>query len=198
MTIEQTDLRVKRTRKLLNLAFLELLEEKSFDKISVNALTTQAGINRVTFYLHYQNMEDFIEKFIDELFISIEKIFNKQKNETSSLQLEIEIMEEFLTYIASEYKVFRSLLVSKSVPYFTTHFHELIRKFMAMATELNNQQFKSLDIDQVEKDIAFWYLSSSLIGTISMWLASDLKYSPSYLATQIVKLNPLRKPSINE
>ncbi|GEK34736.1 TetR/AcrR family transcriptional regulator [Kurthia sibirica] len=196
MTIEQTDLRIKRTKKLLNHAFVELLEEKPFDKISVNALTAAAEINRVTFYLHYQNMEDFIESFIDELFISIEHIFNKQKNETISLQIELHIMEEFLTFIGAKHKIFRSLLVSKSVPYFTTLFHELIRNFMVMATEVNDNQFKALEADQVEKDIAFWYFSSALIGTISMWLASDLKYSPSYLATQIVKLNPMRKTSI--
>ncbi|WP_156320894.1 hypothetical protein [Bacillus sp. JCM 19041] len=43
------DLRVLRTRKAIRHAFITLLEEKEFNKISVNSIAQKAEINRVTF-----------------------------------------------------------------------------------------------------------------------------------------------------
>ncbi|MFP7288804.1 hypothetical protein SFC15_21605 [Shouchella clausii] len=43
------DLRVLRTRKSIRNAFIALLEEKEYSKISVNAIAKRAEINRVTF-----------------------------------------------------------------------------------------------------------------------------------------------------
>ncbi len=55
MRKNQTDLRVLRTRKTIKEAFVELMEEKGFDAITVKDITTRAGINRGTFYAHYQD-----------------------------------------------------------------------------------------------------------------------------------------------
>jgi len=74
------DLRIRRTRKSIRNAFILLLEEKSFTKISVNAITQKAEINRATFYLHYKDIHDLIDNILNELLASFEKIlFEKYK-----------------------------------------------------------------------------------------------------------------------
>ncbi len=65
--MSDTDLRTTRTKQSLRQAFYELLREKDFNKITVREITDRAGINRVTFYLHYQDKYDFMDKLIDEL-----------------------------------------------------------------------------------------------------------------------------------
>lgn len=52
---EKLDPRVRRTRQLLDQAFVELLAEKGFDGISVQDVTDRAGVNRATFYAHFQD-----------------------------------------------------------------------------------------------------------------------------------------------
>lgn len=52
---EKLDPRVKRTRQLLDQAFVDLLAEKGFDGISVQDVTDRAGVNRATFYAHFQD-----------------------------------------------------------------------------------------------------------------------------------------------
>jgi AcrR family transcriptional regulator len=47
------DPRIRRTRQLLHSALEKLLEEKDFDKISVQDIADRATVNRVTFYDHY-------------------------------------------------------------------------------------------------------------------------------------------------
>lgn len=50
---EKLDPRIRRTRGLLQDALRKLLEEKEFDKISVQDITEAATLNRATFYAHY-------------------------------------------------------------------------------------------------------------------------------------------------
>ena len=50
---EKLDPRVKRTRQLLEKAFLEVASEKGFQAVSVQDITERAGVNRATFYAHF-------------------------------------------------------------------------------------------------------------------------------------------------
>src|SRR6202140_3022765 len=52
---ERLDPRIRRTRQLLQDALRNLLEEKEFDKISVQDITEAATVNRATFYAHYED-----------------------------------------------------------------------------------------------------------------------------------------------
>ncbi len=52
----------RRTRALIEGAFLELMKEKPYTKISVREITEKADINRSTFYLHYQDVYDLLNK----------------------------------------------------------------------------------------------------------------------------------------
>src|SRR5205807_1741174 len=50
--VKSVDPRVKRTRKLLQQAFIELFQEKGFASISIQDITERATVNRATFYAH--------------------------------------------------------------------------------------------------------------------------------------------------
>lgn len=65
---EKLDPRVKRTRQMLDQAFLALLAEKGFDAISVQDVTTRAGVNRATFYAHFEDKFALLDYSIRESF----------------------------------------------------------------------------------------------------------------------------------
>ena len=52
---QRVDPRIRRTRQLLQEALRKLLEQKEFDKISVQDITEAATVNRATFYAHYED-----------------------------------------------------------------------------------------------------------------------------------------------
>ena len=71
---EKLDPRVKRTRNLFLGAFDSLLAEKGFESISVQDVTDKAEVNRATFYKHYVDKYDLLDKSIGQMFMSeIEK-----------------------------------------------------------------------------------------------------------------------------
>lgn len=54
-----------RSRRLINQAFLELLREKAFEKITVTDIVKRADINRSTFYAHYPDVRGLVETLMD-------------------------------------------------------------------------------------------------------------------------------------
>ena len=57
------DLRVTRTRKMLEEALIELTVEKGFAAVTVRDITERAMVNRSTFYRHYLDKFDLLEQY---------------------------------------------------------------------------------------------------------------------------------------
>lgn len=60
------DLRVQRTYRLLKEAFVRLIEEKSFEQITVQEICEEAMVRRTTFYQHFEDKHDFLNWFLQE------------------------------------------------------------------------------------------------------------------------------------
>lgn len=48
-------------------AFLEILEKKDFAYITVKEICAAAGVNRSTFYLHYETLDDLLSESISHI-----------------------------------------------------------------------------------------------------------------------------------
>ncbi|MEH7381443.1 TetR/AcrR family transcriptional regulator [Bacillus sp. JJ1533] len=69
MSEEKTDPRVLRTRKLIMDSFIELSSKKEFKDITIKDITTEAMINRATFYYHFEDIFDLLEKVLSEVLL---------------------------------------------------------------------------------------------------------------------------------
>ncbi len=65
---KRVDPRVMRTRKLLEQAFMELMEEKGFQEMTIQDITERATVNRATFYAHFEDKYDLLDSFIRQYF----------------------------------------------------------------------------------------------------------------------------------
>lgn len=65
--LPDTDLRVQRTKKLLKEQFKEMFLEMDYEKITIKELCERAMINRRTFYLHYNSIDDILNEVLDEM-----------------------------------------------------------------------------------------------------------------------------------
>ena len=65
------------TKEDIKEALIQLLSEEKFENISISKLCKRAGINRGTFYLHYEDKYQMIDSFkseiISQLYIFLEK-----------------------------------------------------------------------------------------------------------------------------
>lgn len=69
MAQSKTDPRVLRTRRLIMDSFIELSAKKEFKDITIKDITTEAMINRATFYYHFEDIYDLLEKALSEVLL---------------------------------------------------------------------------------------------------------------------------------
>ena len=62
MTKKQRDRRVQRTKQALYEALVSLILEKRYDKITVQNIVDRANVGRSTFYAHFLDKEDLLQK----------------------------------------------------------------------------------------------------------------------------------------
>lgn len=55
------------TALLMNQALVELLNKKDFEYITVKEICAKAGVNRSTFYLHYETINDLLEECLENI-----------------------------------------------------------------------------------------------------------------------------------
>lgn len=188
-TSKRTDPRILRTRQLIRDAFIDLLEETDLEKITVNRITERATINRVTFYLHYQDIPDMLEKMADDMVSEIQAIYNAVPSQSRTSDIDWSMFVQMLEHIADNSKFYKVLLASKRIPVFNERLRKLMADFIASRTEPRDTPLSVSGVS-VQKDIAIWYGSSAFIGTIICWLRNDMPYTPLFLAKQLSLLAP--------
>ena len=66
--MNEADPRVRRTRKLLQQALMDLLAEKSFHSINVQDVVERATVNRATFYAHFPDKYALLDYVVGDWF----------------------------------------------------------------------------------------------------------------------------------
>lgn len=107
------------TALLMDAALLSLLEVKDFEYITVKEICAKAGVNRSTFYLHYETLNDllteclqyvnkqFIDSFSKEPGRFISDIGTAPLNEL--VLITSDILGPYLSFISQHKSVFRAV-----------------------------------------------------------------------------------------
>ncbi|WP_214738216.1 TetR/AcrR family transcriptional regulator [Exiguobacterium sp. s162] len=168
--MEQTDLRVIRTKKLIKDAFFSLIEEQGFEAVTVKQLTERAGINRGTFYSHYVDKFELMEKCVDEIFEEAERklihhlphIFGDERTDNS-----YHYLVPFIRFIEDNQIIMKPLLGPNGDPTFQAK----LRKFMQAALfQRSPVTLFNPDKMLVPPPYLVAYLSSAHMGVIYEWL----------------------------
>ena len=137
----RTDPRILRTRQLLKDAFVDLLQEMDIEKISVNRIAERATINRVTFYLHYRDIPDMLEKMADDMIEDIQHAVDRSPVIPSSDE-EVDSLSlvSLLEHIAENAKFYKVILGSRPTPIFTERLLKLLSESVTLEIGGNGKQ----------------------------------------------------------
>jgi len=185
----RTDPRVLRTRQLIKNAMIELLQEMDIEKISVNRLAERATINRVTFYLHYRDIPDMLEKMAEDMIQDIRQTMKiNWDNANSTEQDDFLLLLSLLEHTQEHAKFYKVILSSKQSTVFTDRLLNLITEIISARLERRKSDDTNQSEENIPREISIWYGSSAVIGTIIAWIRKDMPYTPLYLAKQITLL----------
>lgn len=94
-----------RTDKAIMQSFIELLKEKSFEKITVQDILEKTPVTRATFYAHYHDKYEIAERMLEQFF-QIRDAIRTQLEHSSSSKMDSIIKKNY----ASNHELIEALL----------------------------------------------------------------------------------------
>lgn len=176
------DLRVLKTQKLIRNSFINLLNEKGFEHITINDISQKAQINRSTFYLHYTDKFQLLDNIVTEV---MEKLLELVTPEAHIQGRNLEFysftqnLQLILRTIADDALFYKTMLGNNGMTTFRKNMENALKQKLG-------QSFHEQTL--IPKDLFLELLVSLYMGAITWWLNNDMTYSPAYLAEQLVKL----------
>jgi AcrR family transcriptional regulator len=172
------DLRVKRTQKLILDALIELTIEKGFSSVTISDITKYARINRATFYRHYQDKFDLLDKYaqaVYELLDAPSEGVTRPSSKGATSQMAPGLVRMF-EHIRSNARFYRVMLGRNGDPAFTEKIRQYIHK------RIQRSLPAGLLNDETFLDLYLSYSSSASVGTVVWWLEHEMPYSPEEMA----------------
>lgn len=164
---ENEDLRVRRTRKLIMQAFIELTIEKGFSTITVQDIADRAMVNRSTFYRHYLDKYDLLNKYMDEVYaLSSEEELLALKLRPQPDKVPTGLLA-LLNHIQKNAEFYQVMLGPKGDPLFVqrlrTNTQQRFTNLLAMLPD-------NPDPTVPPKELRVQYISYAGVGAIKWWI----------------------------
>lgn len=162
------------TALLMDEALLLLLEKKEYEFITVTEICEKAGVNRSTFYLHYQNMDDLLYETIELINNKFKEAFDNELIEPAHLNKnELFLIDDnhlipYLNFLKENKNIYKLI-----------HNNPFIFKKQETLENMYNNLF-SVILDKYgvvneEKEYIFAFFSFGLVAIIQKWIENDCK-----------------------
>ena len=171
------DRRIRRTKKLLKQALAQLMDEKDFKDITVKDITERADLNRGTFYLHYTDTYDILNKIEDEILKNIQNMIDQNIEKTNASDSVIPALKPIAEYIMENADICRCLINNKASVDFIEKFQNLIYD---NCSDIIKRRHNVKDSKQNEFYLSF--ITLGIIGMVKKWLETK----PMVSAEEIV------------
>lgn len=180
------DLRVRRTRKMLQEALMSLTVEKGFAAITVNDISERAMVNRSTFYRHYLDKYDLLDQYMNEVYeltsdelLSPEKLADIPTDTPPGPVVLLRHIQKFADF-------YRVMLGPDGHPAFCDKLRQNTeRRFR----HLLSLAFREPDPNTPPNDLRIRYISHAGIGAILWWLENDQPCTAEQLASWLGQLS---------
>jgi len=180
--MNKVDLRVQKTNESLQTAFRQLASTTSYRNITVKELTEKAHINRKTFYLHYDSIEDFSDTVVDEiagklLGIMIEKPLNQGLSEPGYL------FDQVLDFFKESREFYTLMMTSDD-------YSSLARKVEKKVAEgLSAAIFKTFDISRLDATVCANFLIRNTMMLFRIYKEDKMNLDRSEFRDRLIRLD---------
>lgn len=175
------------TARRMDEAFLALLEQKDFAYITVKEICQAAGVNRSTFYLHYETVGDllaesvaymhrqFLAKFagMDDI---AQRISHAPKEEL--LLLTPEYLRPYLGYILEHRQLYRTAMEKPEI-------FSADETYQHMFRHIFDPILERFSVPSEERSYRMQFYLNGIAGIIGQWLRQDCAEPPEAIIAVI-------------
>lgn len=156
-----------RSKRLLVEAYVQLMQTMPSEKITVTALVNEAGLNRSTFYAHFDRVEDILEYIGEDIVESLTQTLSKLKQE-DVLNDPLPMMLQISDFIEERKDFFKKLSCSKTANDFLWQLEEMFVARLQRDTRENISP---------EEMICLRFWACGYIGICRDWLRGKAEMS---------------------
>lgn len=171
-----------RSRRLIRQAFLELLEEKPFSKITVTAIVARADLNRATFYAHYPDVRGVVEEIENELSEKLLEVLGKF-HFTDFFNNPMPLLMEASRYVDENQDLLRTLLKNVGSDTAVANLKSTFAEYI-----LNKSDTPEELLDSTAVQLRIYYFANGMIGLYQQWLLDTLNCTLEDIAREVSHL----------
>ncbi len=157
---------MNRTKKAISEVFWELLEEKPYNKITVQNIVECCQVNRNTFYYHFRDIPDLAEYSIKEW---TDQVIKNNCRFGSPINCIIPIAQEFVKRKRAFIHIYHSSCGEALIRYLNEVSFHIVRSYIDRATD-------SVPVSKEDKEVFVRYYKCTFAGIVLDWLAADVSY----------------------
>lgn len=166
------------TKKALLVAFGELLEEKPFNKITITDITAKCGLNRMTFYYHFENIYELMIWGLETQMREVSKDYINYKNWKTGYLRVFYFALERKTYIK---KIFQTLEQENLEHYLNKIAEEMVLSVIEDKTGSNS-------LNEDDKLFTAQICAYVLVGILMSWVSRGMKETPEIIIKRTGRL----------
>lgn len=157
-------------------ALLSLLAQKALKAITVRELCEAAGLNKATFYRHYQDIYELAEKTEQRIQGGLISLLDKRKERSLPEPVEQRELADMIRYIGEHEIFYREYLKTECDTF-------LDKRFLHLWENSIRQQFQVFGVTS-EKRMQYYYrfYQAGVRTTVSYWLETGCQETPEELA----------------
>lgn len=180
MTQPANNLRIRRTRKLLREALIELIEERGFAALTIGEITERAMVSRAAFYRNYQDKYDLVEQIFEEAMSALLGAVGEL-----GLEHPTESWIAFFEHIERYERLYRALLGKKGSPWFAQKMRASLCDLIKQHGQLAHSSPAHTHLAHTfSDDLVPTLVSTMFVETIVWWLEQDKPCSSREIATR--------------
>ena len=168
-----------RSRRMIRSAFLELLREKSYEKITVTDIVNRADINRSTFYAHYPDVRGLVEEIVGEI-IDRSVELAREMDIQQFFEDPLPYLQKLNSYGLENAELYKLLSRSDFAPRQMEQVKLTLSQRLTSAVEIPEHIRSSVDF-QIQMN----FFLGGVFNTYVLWLQGNLLCTPDDIARQM-------------
>lgn len=166
------------TKNLIKNQFMNLLDKKTLNSITVTELAKKCEIERKTFYYHYENLEQLIKEIFESELDKVIEEFNEKLSWEDSFILAASFILDNKRAIKHMYQSDYKVDVEK---YIFSMAGEVITKYVRHLSKDTNAK-------EIDKKLISYFYQCALSSALIQWIATDMQTDPVVITNRLGKL----------
>ena len=161
-------------------ALLKLLEKKDFEYISIKEICKEAGVNRSTFYLHYENTNDLLKEASDYIIDNFLSYFSANRSkviidyQNSKLEdllfITPEYLNPYLTYVKENQMIFKTCLKHLNSLNFNSMYNDMFQAIF-------NPLLGRFNFPENERGYILKFYLTGITAVVTEWINKECQDS---------------------